>query len=69
MSRGFVIKATKRDCSVSWLARPGKRIIRALGPRERAAEFATTEEAEAEIDCVAAGYATVGVTFDVEPVD
>jgi len=69
MSRGFVIRATKKDGSVSWLARPGKHVIRALGPLESAATFATAEEAEAEIDCAAAGYATAGVTLDIEPAD
>jgi len=69
MSRGFVIRATKQDGRVSWLARPGKHVVRSLGPRERAAEFATAEEAQAEVDCAANGYAIVGVTLDIEPVD
>jgi len=63
---GFVVKATKPDGAERWLASPTKHIVRGLGSRDSAAVFPTAEEAQAEADGAATGYAIRGIALSVE---
>lgn len=68
MSR-FVVKATRPDGRTSWLAQPTRHLARHLGLRDSAATFDTEDEAQAELDFAANGYALVGITLAIEPAE
>jgi hypothetical protein len=65
----FVVKATRPDGRTSWLAQSTRHLARHLGPRDSAATFDTEDEAQAELDCAANGYAIVGITLAIEPAE
>ena len=66
---GFVVKATKQDGAERWLASPTKHVVRGLGSRASAAVFPTVEEAQAEADAAAVGYAIIGIVLSIESAD
>ncbi len=67
MTTRYVIKATGPDNDVTWIGMPDRDGFRDIVEVNRAAVFATQEQAQLVINAMPEAYTDLGIRFSVEP--